>query len=206
MAITFDFYHSPSTQTEGGESSERFHARVVGGQTIDMDQLIHHINQRCTLTKGDIQAVIGELSEELAHSLLNGDRVNIPGIGTFSLSLQAPKDANPLNTHAQNIQVKQIEYRPDHQLKQRVTTQATFERSKDKVHSAHITSHEIDALLIDFFEENMFITRPQFEALCHFTRNTAQRHLKRLVEEGRLTNINTNHQPTYIPAKGYYKR
>ncbi len=205
MAITFDFYQSPSPETDG-EKIKKYHARVVGGQTIDMDDLVRHISQRCTLSKGDIQAVLIELSEEIAHGLLNGNRINIPGIGNFSLSLKAPKDANPVNTYAQNIQVKQIEYRPDYQLKQRVTTDAIFERSKEKVHSAQISINEIDALLTDYFKENAYITRARFEELCHFTRNTAQRHLKRLVKEGRLVNTNTIHQPMYSPAKGCFNR
>ena len=205
MAIQFDFYHSPSP-ADSTEETEKYHARVVGGQTLNMDTLVHQISSRCTLSKGDIQAVLSELSDELANGLLAGNRVEIPGIGHFSLSLQAPKDAHPKTTHAQNIHVKRIEYRADTQLKKRVEAESVFIRSKEKVHSTVTDLYEVDALLIDYFEENTFITRARFAELCGMTRTTAIRHLRRLVGEGRLINVDTPHHPIYQPAKGYYNR
>ena len=201
MAILFDFYHSPSL---GEESKQKYHARVVGGQSVDLSDIVQHISQRSTLSKGDIHAVISELSDEIASALLHGDYVTIPGIGNFSLSLQAPKDANPKKTHAQNINIKRIEFRADFQLKQRLKSEAVFERCQEKMHSAHINSYEIDSFLIDYFKEHAFITRKGFENLCHFTRSTASRHLKRLLNEGKLINTNTQRNPIFEPAKGFY--
>ena len=206
MAITFDFYRSPSLKEADIEGKERYHARVVNSRVIEMDDLVEHISRRCTLSKGDIHAVIGELADELALGLKDGNRVNIPGIGQFYLSLSAPKDADPKKTHAQSIEVKNIEYRADAVLKKDLKTNAEFERTEIKIHSAPLTIYEVDALLVDYFEENTFITRERFAKLCNFTDTTAKRHLKRLVEEGRLTNTNKPHNPVYQPAKGYYGR
>ena len=206
MAILFDFYHSPSTEEIGEEPGNRYHARVVSTQTITLDDIVSRISERCTLSKGDIKAVISELSTEIENGLLSGKQVNIPEIGNFSLSLRAPKDADPKKTHAQSIQIKRIEFRADHKLRQNVKNNAVFERSRDKVHSAYISIYDIDALLIDYFDEHSFITRKKFEDLCHLTRSTATRHLKRLMDEGRLVNTNTLRNPTFEPAKGYYNR
>ena len=206
MAILFDFYHSPSTAETEEETQQKFHARVVGGQPVDLSDIVQNISRRCTLTKGDIHAVISELSDEIGNALLRGKYVTIPGIGNFSLSLQAPKDANPQKTHAQNIGIKRIEFRADYQLKQRLKREAVFERSREKIHSARISMKEIDAKLFDYFEEHTFITRKGFEDLCHLTRSTATRHLKRLLAEGRVINTNTPRNPTFEPAKGFYNR
>ena len=206
MAILFDFYHSPSTEEVGDETRERFHARVVSTQTIDLDDIMSRISERCTLSPGDIKAVISELSSEIEKGLLSGKQVNIPEIGNFSLSLQAPKDADPKKTHAQSIAIRRIEFRADHKLRKNIISKAVFERSREKVHSAHISIYEIDALLVDYFDEHSFITRKGFEDLCHFTRSTATRHLKRLLSEGRLINTNTPRNPTFEPAKGFYNR
>lgn len=206
MAILFDFYHSPSTEEIGEETTERFHARVVGGNTIDIDNIVDHIHQRCTLSPGDIKAVLCELGVEFRNSLANGDQLHLPDIGNFYMTLQAPKDADPKKTHAQSIQMKRIEFRADRKLVESVRSKAVFERAREKAHSAHISIYEIDALLIDYFEEHSFITRKGFEELCHFTRSTAARHLKRLLSEGRLINTNTQRNPTFEPAKGFYNR
>ena len=124
MAILFDFYHSPSTEEIGEEKQKRFHARVVSTQTIDLDDIATRISERSTLSPSDIKAVVSELSKEIQNGLLNGKQVNIPEIGNFSLSLQAPKDADPKKTHAQNIEIKRIEFRADHQLRQNVKNKA----------------------------------------------------------------------------------
>lgn len=206
MAILFDFYHSPTTEEFGEETEKKYHARVVSTQSIDLDEVIDRICRRCTLSKGDIKAVISELSTEIKGGLLNGKQINISEIGTFSLSLQAPKDADPKKTHAQSIAVKRIEFRADQKLQKDIKNEAVFERTTNKVHSAHLSIYEIDSLLIDYFEEHSFITRKGFENLCHLTRSTATRHLKRLVSEGRLVNTNTPRNPTFEPVKGYYNK
>ena len=205
MSIHFDFYRNPSHEETTGEEATKYHARVVGSQTIELSTIVDHISQRCTLSKGDIQAVIGELSDEISHILCEGNRAAIPGIGYFSLSLAVDREAQ-LTTRSHSVRVKHIEYRADQEIKDKVTAHATFERTKEKRHSAALTIYEVDALLIDYFEENKFLTCQQLADLCHFTKITAYRHLKRLVAEGRLKNIGTPRTPLYEPVKGYYNR
>ena len=205
MSIHYDFYRNPSKKEDKDNAELSYHARVVGSQTIELDEIANHISHRSTLTKGDIQAVISELSDEIAHILCAGNRVAIPEIGYFSLSLSAPKDTQPKQTRAQSLQIKHIEFRAGQQLKNKVMAQATFERTKEKRHSAVLSRSEIDALLTDFFKENKFLTSQKFAELCHFTRITATRHLRRLVEEGCIQNNNTLRNPIYEPVEGYYK-
>ena len=206
MAIHFDFYPNPINQDTDEETAIKYHVRVVGSQTIELDHIVEHISQRSTLSKGDIQAVIGELSDELAHILCDGNRASIPGIGYFSLSLAAPKDAHPTQTRSQSVQIKHIEYRADQQLKNKILEHASFERIKEKKHSEVLSTSEIDTILDAYFAKDKYLNRQQFAELCHFTKATACRHLKRLVDEGRLENINTPHTPIYVPVKGNYNK
>lgn len=81
---------------------------------------------------------------------------------------------------------------------------AQFKRTEHKHRSASLDIYEIDALLVDYFETNQYLTRRRFEQLCDFTPSTAARHLKRLLDEGRLKNTNTKQSPVYEPVKGYY--
>lgn len=206
MSIQFDFYNTPSPEGIIDEETARYHARVITKQTIDTEDIIRQIHERCTLSKGDIVAVISELRDVIKQGLLDGNNVNLNGLGVFSLTLEAPKDLIPNKTHAQNIAVKCVKFRADRKLRKEIISEAHFERSRNKIHSAHISIYEIDALLVDYFEENAYITRQRFEKLCDLTKNTALRHLKRLVDEGRLINTNTSRNPNYEPAKGYYNR
>lgn len=202
MPILFDFYVSPSDSGKG--EKEKYHARVVRSHTLQIDDIVNNISKRCTLSKGDIRAVLDELGDELVYNLCEGDRIYLPGIGYFYLSLSAPKDANPKTTRSQNIGIKAVEFRADRILKNSLENRAQFERSDIKVHSSRLDIYEIDALLVDYFYENEFLTRIKFERLCGFTKTTAQRHLQRLLDEGKLVNVNTRHNPIYKPTKGFY--
>lgn len=202
MPILFDFYVSPSDSGKG--EKEKYHARVVRSHTVQIDDIVNNISKRCTLSKGDIRAVLDELGDELVYNLCEGNRVYLPGIGYFYLSLSAPKDANPKTTRSQNIGIKAVEFRADSILKKGLENHSQFERSDIKVHSSRLDSYEIDTLLVDYFHKNEFLTRIKFEKLCGFTKTTAQRHLQRLVDESKLVNVNTRHNPIYKPAKGFY--
>lgn len=202
MPILFDFYVSPSDSEK--EEKEKYHARVVRSHTVQIDDIVNNISKRCTLSKGDIRAVLDELGDELVYNLCEGDRIYLPGIGYFYLSLSAPKDANPKTTRSQNIGIKAVEFRADSILKKGLENHSQFERSDIKVHSSRLDSYEIDTLLVDYFHKNEFLTRIKFEELCGFTKTTAQRHLQRLVDESKLVNVNTRHNPIYKPAKGFY--
>lgn len=202
MPILFDFYTSPSNSGKG--EKEKYHARVVRSHTVQINDIVNNISKRCTLSKGDIQAVLDELGDELVYNLCEGNRVCLPGIGYFYLSLSAPKDADPKTTRSQSIGIKAVEFRADSILKKGLENHAKLERSDIKVHSPRLDSYEIDTLLVDYFHKNEFLTRIKFEKLCGFTKTTAQRHLQRLLNEGRLVNVNTRHNPIYKPTKGFY--
>lgn len=202
MPILFDFYVSPSDSEK--EEKEKYHARVVRSHTVQIDDIVNNISKRCTLSKGDIRAVLDELGDELVYNLCEGNRVYLPGIGYFYLSLSAPKDTDPKTTRSQSIGIKAVEFRADSILKNSLENHSQFERSDIKVHSSRLDSYEIDTLLVDYFHKNEFLTRIKFEKLCGFTKTTAQRHLQRLLNEGRLVNVNTLHNPIYKPAKGFY--
>ena len=202
MAIEFDIYPSPAPSDHEGETT--YHARVANSATIDTNEIAQNIHNRCTLTMSDIKAVLSELHDELVFHLCNGNSVHLEGIGYFRLTLSAPKEITPTNMHRQNISIKAVDFRADTPLKQALAEKAVFKRTTHKHHSALLDIYEIDALLVDFFETNQYLTRRRFEQLCDFTPSTAARHLKRLIDEGRLKNTNTKQNPVYEPMKGFY--
>lgn len=204
MAIEFDIYPSPTPPNSDKETT--YHARVANSDTITTDDIAHNIHQRCTLTISDIKAVLSELHDELIYHLCKGNHVYLEGIGYFRLTLSAPSDITPTNMHQQRIGIKAVDFRADNSLKKELTEKATFKRTAQKNRSASLDIYEIDALLVDYFETNPYLTRRRFEQLCDFTPTTAARHLKRLIQEGRLKNSNTKQSPVYEPVKGFYGR
>lgn len=203
MAITFDFYSSPSLPTEGKDAEKKYYARVVGGRTVDLSSLAPHIQQRCTLTKGDVIAVVNELAAELVNELCEGNHVHLPGIGYFSLSLSAPKDANPTQTHCQHIQIKKVDFRADQSLRDELLQKAKFARSEVKHHSSMLSDEEVERLLRNAFRNTPYMSRPDFSELTGLTRMTAQRQLDRLVAAGKILKKGSVHFPSYQPAPSF---
>ena len=200
MAILFDFYQTPNPKKEE-KTTQKYHARVVNRQTLDPSTLVNHICERSTLGKGDVLAMFSELNHEIKQQLLAGNRVCIPGVGYFSLSIQAPADADPQSTRAQHLRVKRVEFRADAHLREEILAGATFERSPEKKHSAAITNEEVNRIVEEYLKDHPFLTRQVLSELCHLTKGTAQNHIRRLVSEGRLVNTNTPRNPIYMWKK-----
>ena len=200
MSILYDLYASPNPEANE-QRTPRYHARVVNRQTLDSDTLVDRICERCTLGKGDILGLFEELSNEMRLQLLAGNAVTLPNIGTFSLSLHAPADANPKTSRAEHIHVKRIEFRAESKLRNDILRTATFERSSEKQHSAPLSNEEVNQLVGSYLKEHSFITRKTLSELCHFTKGTALNHIIRLVNEGILVNTNTPYQPIYVLNK-----
>lgn len=202
MAVKFDFYETPIAP--GSKKGVRYHARVVGSHTTNTAGITRRIQNACSLTKGDIKGALSALSDILIEDLSNGDRVHLEGVGYFQITLECAETKDPAKTHAQNVHFKTVRFTPDKVLKKELRKAIHISRSETKSHSLQLSEIEIDGKLMEYFEDNPFLTRRRFEALCGFTRTMALKHIKRLIQEKRLKNTNTYNQPIYMPTPGNY--
>ena len=201
MAIEYDFYRNPNSE---GTNKKRYHARVVSNNRISTDDLAEEIQNECSLTIADVKAVLIALGDKLAKHLGEGDKVHIEGIGHFQVNLRCKEEVRTTRAiRSENIEFKSVSYRADNDLKKHLRKQK-IQRSQTKIHSIPMTEEEIDQALTKHFRTNETITRREFEILCTQMRSTAHRILQKLVENGKLRNVATAHNPVYMPAKGHY--
>ena len=201
MAIEYDFYRNPNSQKT---NKKRYHARVVSNNRISTDALAEEIQNECSLTIADVKAVLIALGDKLAKHLGEGDKVHIEGIGHFQVNLRCKEEVRTTRAiRSENIEFKSVSYRADNDLKKHLRKQK-IQRSQTKIHSIPMTEEEIDQALTKHFRTNETITRREFEILCTQMRSTAHRILQKLVENGKLRNVATAHNPVYMPANGHY--
>lgn len=201
MAIEYDFYRNPNSQKT---NKKRYHARVVSNNRISTDDLAEEIQNECSLTIADVKAVLIALGDKLAKHLGEGDKVHIEGIGHFQVNLRCKEEVRTTRAiRSENIEFKSVSYRADNDLKKHLRKQK-IQRSQTKIHSIPMTEEEIDQALTKHFRTNETITRREFEILCTQMRSTAHRILQKLVENGKLRNVATAHNPVYMPANGHY--
>ncbi|WP_321330745.1 HU family DNA-binding protein [uncultured Bacteroides sp.] len=203
MAVKFELYKTPMPKER--KNKIRYHARPVSFETVNTEELASRIHSRCTLRESDVIATLGELKYEVAQCLKEGKKVHIEGLGFLQVTLSCEEEIrDPRTKRVHKVKLKAIKFKADKELKAELRSMC-FERSKIKRHSAEISELEIDMKLTDYFAENQIMTRKDLQYLCHMTQITAYRHIKRLIEEKKLQNLGTSHQPIYTPVPGNYR-
>lgn len=200
MPVNYDFYKNPKLADK--DEKTHLHARVVPKGTVSSDELAEEIHDRSTLSIADITDTLVALADITAEKLRDGQRVYIKGIGYLQMTLQCPPVESESEIRAESVRFKSVAFRPDAQLKERLST-THFVRQADKSHSKNYSTEEIDRLVARHFQQNETLTRNQFEALCGLTYSTAVRHLKRLREEGKIINIASQKHPLYRKGTGF---
>ncbi len=203
MAISFEWYEDPCPT--GREQEEKtLHPRIKFNGSTSTETLRKYIQNHCSLTKTDVSAVLDALSQVLGEELANGKRVHLDGIGYFypTLTCSEPITASTIRKTTK-VRLKAINFRADKKLRK--------EFGKFKVHCLEsnpsferITDGEIDERLTEFFGNNQYLRRIEFQYLCGMTESTARNCLRTLREAGKLVNIGTASQPIYVPGEGYY--
>ena len=202
MAIVYDWYENPNAE---GESEERgLHPRPLLNRKVSMEQLYYRVHERSSLSVGDAKSAIDTLTQLCGEELREGREVHIEGLGYFSPTLEATQKVtrSTPNKHLK-LRLKSISFRPDVRLKQAMTGVNAI-RSKYTRHSLKLSEVEIDMKLKEYFADHDVLIRSDFQALCGMARTTANVHLKRLQQEGKLKNVGKPTQPIYRAMPGYY--
>lgn len=203
MPAKYDFYKNPSLQ--GDDKGTRYHARIVGGKTLSTEQLAHIIQSRCSLAAADVHAALTALAEVIREELQDGNQIHLEKIGYLKATVSCPDIQSTHEIRAESLRFKSIAFRPDAALKHELKTMS-FERVQQKKHSTEWSLEEIDALLTEHFSRQATLTSRDFQQMCRYTRSTANRHLLRLKEAGKLQNIGFKKAAIYEPAPGYFGR
>ena len=112
--------------------------------------------------------------------------MHIEGLGYFAPILRSTqKVTRSTKNKWSKMELKTIGFRPDARLRgELVGVKAS--RSKYARHSESLSEVEIDMRLKEYFAEHDVMLRYDFQEVCCMTRTTANRHLRRLLEEGKL--------------------
>lgn len=202
MSAEYDLYENPVPP--GSNKKPRMHARIVTRGTVETHDLAEWIHTCSTLTVGDINAVLTELSRNMLNRLKDGDRIHLAGFGYFQMTLSCPPIRRGEKIRAESIKFKSIAFRPEAEVKHALSD-TRFERVRLKSHSSRYSEIEIDGLLTGHFLDNPSITRMEFEMLCNLTKATANRRLAALVKAGKLRKAGLSRFPVYEPVPGNYR-
>lgn len=202
MAILYDWYENPG---ESDDSEEKgLHPRIFLNGKVGTDKLCRMIHGRSSLSVGDVKNAFEMLAQICGEELREGREVHIEGLGYFAPILRSTqKVTRSTKNKWSKMELKTIGFRPDARLRGELVG-AKASRSKYARHSESLSEVEIDMRLKEYFADHDVMLRYDFQEVCCMTRTTANRHLRRLLEEGKLRNIDKRMQPIYVAAAGYY--
>ena len=202
MAILYDWYENPG---ESDDSEEKgLHPRIFLNGKVGTDKLCRMIHGRSSLSVGDVKNAFEMLAQICGEELREGREVHIEGLGYFAPILRSTqKVTRSTKNKWLKMELKTIGFRPDARLRGELRG-AKVSRSKYARHSESLSAVEIDMRLKEYFADHDVMLRYDFQEVCCMTRTTANRHLRQLLEEGKLKNIGKRMQPIYVAAAGYY--
>lgn len=197
MSVKYDVYKTPNPK---GEADMGYHVRAKYSGVLTTRAIAKRIEHDTSLTAGDVMNVLASLSHIFVDGLGTGQRIYLDGIGSFSLAIEAPAAASPRELRAEQVRVKGVYYQPDGELKAELSN-VEFERTQQKSHSAPLSDEEVKTRLKLFFADHVHLRRTDFQRLCGFTRSTAVRRLKALLDEGFLVREGSLQSPVYLKRR-----
>lgn len=180
--------------------------------TISTQELAEIISGRCTVKEPDVYATLMALSQVLAETLLDGNRLRVDGVGTFDISLKQ-KDTHADGTEhqpktmsdtvrAEDVSVSRVIFTPSSEL-QKALKRAVFVSSG--VENAEPLSREkLNTFLSQHFSTQPALQRRQLEEHFSLSRNQAIRWLKILTDEGVIQPLGASNSRIYVPARGNF--
>lgn len=202
MSIIYDWYENPGKAEDSEEKG--LHPRLIMNGKVGTERLCHKIHDRSSLSVGDVKNAITMLAEICSEELQDGREVHIEGLGYFVPILQSTQKVTRFTKNkSMKIRLKTIGFRPDVRLKGGMVG-AKMKLAKYGRHSESLSEIEIDIRLKEYFAEHDVMLRYDFQELCIMTRTTANRHLRRLQDEGKLKNVGRRNQPIYVPVADHY--
>lgn len=193
-------YEIQSINNSQGTGEQRHFARIFNHQPMTAEQLKSRIQDSCSLTKGDIEATLSALREQMIRELAQGNRFYIPSIGYFSLSadLDMPENQPIDKVRGDYISVRNIKFRPDAAMLQEVKSYVRFERATFSSVSNRYTEEELLAKLTQHLSTTTCINRRDMERLFALRQKAAQKWLKHFTEIGVLRKEGARNSPVYL--------
>ena len=158
------------------------------------------IQQRCTLTKGDVAAVFTELRDIVVSEFSMGRRVYVPQLGYFSLAvnLEMPEDNPDKKITGKEVRLRGINFRPEASLLQEIGRNIHFVRSEYSSRSKFFTEEKLWARLQEYFQENRYLTIKLMRMEFGLTRHMAQKWIDHFIAKGLLVKDGTPRSPIYF--------
>ena len=125
-----------NTNEQMPKAYQKWFARPVYIDTIDLDDVAELIQRNSTAKKSDARAVLTEMVEVISDALKASKRVKIDGFGTFKIGLSSRGADTPENFNtSENIRGARVLFQPEVE-----TDPATHKKTKKLIAGMRLAS------------------------------------------------------------------
>ena len=194
--IAYQLYERNDLTGKSTQKNPTMGVSVVSSRVVTTKEMADDINHASSATQSDVAAVLQAVGQRIAEALLDGNRIEIDHVGTFSLTLTCGNKRKEDYITSKDISVSRISFAPCAELwKQMRRAQIV---SGGPTGNKHLSDATIEKRLEEYFATNDSLSRSTFERICECSRHTALTKLKELVKVGRLIAIGPKNQRQYI--------
>lgn len=123
MSVIFRTVERPSDPRVENSPKKYFPQLITLGQSVDLNFIAQKIQDRSSLSIGDIRSTMQNFVEKLKEQLLEGKSVNIAGLGVFLLAAKSKGEAKAEDVTAKSVESVRIWFQANKELK--ITKTAT---------------------------------------------------------------------------------
>ena len=194
--IAYQLYERNDLTGKSTKKNPTMGVSVVSSRVVTTKEMADDINHASSVTQSDVAAVLQAVGQRIAEALLDGNRIEIDHVGTFSLTLTCGNKRKEDYITSKDISVSRISFTPCAELWHAMRGATIV--SGGPTGNKHLTDASIEKRLEEYFATHDSLSRSTFEHICECSRHTALTKLKELVKAGKLIAIGPKNQRQYI--------
>ena len=194
--IAYQLYERNDLTGKSTQKNPTMGVSVVSSRVVTTKEMADDINHASSATQSDVAAVLQAVGQRIAEALLDGNRIEIDHVGTFSLTLTCGNKRKEDYITSKDISVSRISFTPCTELWHAMRGATIV--SGGPTGNKHLSDATIEKRLEEYFATHNSLSRSTFERICECSRHTALTKLKELVKAGKLIAIGPKNQRQYI--------
>jgi predicted histone-like DNA-binding protein len=172
---------------------------IVNSKVVTTQEMADDINHASSITQSDVVAVLQAVGQRIADALLDGNRIEIDHVGTFSLTLTCGNKRKEDHITSKDISVSRIAFTPCAELWHSMRGAVIV--SGGPTGNKKLSDEVIMKRLEEYFATSNSMSRSTFERVCECSRHTALTKLKELTEQGILIAIGPKNLRQYVMSE-----
>lgn len=197
----YDLKKKPSLTTKEGET-EVLYVQAITAGTILSDEFLDLVSKRIGFRKGEIEGVLMSVFDTATDWINKGFSVEVGEFGFFTGKVKGNRMvAKKTDIRSQSIRFNNVNFRPSATFKKALNGDLTRVPTVQFRQSSDLSMEELEKLLMNYLDNNAYISRVTYSELTGRLKWKAAQDLKHFVEKGLIESRGKGNQKHYVKAE-----